>query len=302
MGTTLLVEDGMKKLKGKTMKTHQSHVYESIEKVTFHKIMRFAILLLFTGLLLGGCKPKEDLPEAKEGLTIVYIRHAEGGHNVKKDWETYTGIPEDQWPVWVGNHTIFSPAGRGRLERVPGKLKRYDFDFIASSSAWRSQNTILPYMKEVGAKGEVWPELAEIYHSNLILSPDLPIPEVKILGEGDPIELPAEEAAYFSLREDGLNNFKKPEFPRDHSDNVNETAACKVVIQRAVDLILERFDGTDKTILLAGHGSSGKGVLKLLLNDKLAGFPSIEHATIWVVQQQPNGEFKLKIFNDVPLD
>ena len=156
-------------------------------------------------------------------------------------------------------------------------------------------------MKEVGAKGEVWPELAEIYQSPLIIT-DLPIPDVKILGEGPAIELGEEEAQYFSLREDGQNEFKKPEFPRDHSDNVNETAASKVVIKRAVDMVLERFDGTDKTVLLAGHGSSGMGILRLLLNKELKGFPGIEHASIWMVEQQPNGEFKLKMYNDVPFD
>ncbi len=280
------------------MKAYQS----KLKTVTFHNLMRFGILLVFAGLSLGAYKPKADLPEPKEGLKIVYIRHAEGGHNVKKNWETYSEIPEDQWPVWVGKPNIFTPAGKGRLERVPGKLRRYHFDFIASSSAWRSRNTILPYMIEVGAKGEVWPELAELYQSSLIISPDLHIPDVKILGEGAPIELPAEEALYFSLHDDCLNEFKLPKFPKDHSDNVNETAASRVVLHRAVDMILERFDGTDKTILLAGHGSSGNGILRLLLKDEMTGFPAIEHANIWMVEQQPNGGFKLKICNDVPLD
>jgi hypothetical protein len=156
-------------------------------------------------------------------------------------------------------------------------------------------------MKEIGAKGEVWPELAELYQSSMIISPDLPAPKVKILGQGPPVELPAEETPYFSLRKDGLNSFKLPPFPRDHSQKEAETAASKVVLQRVLDMIQERFGGTDKTILLAGHGSSGKGILRLLTNDSLTDLPSITNTGIWMVEEQANGEFELLMYNDVPI-
>jgi broad specificity phosphatase PhoE len=240
--------------------------------------------------------------ESNAQLKIYYIRHAEGGHNVKKNWETYSEIPVNQWPAYVGDPNVFTPMGQGQLVRVSGKLKRYSFDFIASSPIWRTRNTILPYMKEVGATGEVWPELCEYYQSSLIVSPDLPTPTVKILGQGAPVDLPSEETPYFSLREDGLNNIKLPPFPRDHSDNVNETAASKVVIQHVLDLIQERFGGTDKVILLAGHGSSGKGILRMLTGDALTDLPSITNTGIWMVEEQANGEFKLKMYNDVPIE
>jgi broad specificity phosphatase PhoE len=239
--------------------------------------------------------------ESSAQLKIYYIRHAEGGHNVLRNWQTYSNIPEDQWPAYVGNPNIFTPMGQGQLDRVPRKLKRYDFDFIASSPIWRARNTILPYMKEVGAKGEVWPELCEYYQSSLIVSPDLPTPTVKILGQGEAIVLPPEEIPYFSLRDDGQNHIKLPPFPRDHSDKVNETAASRVVIQKVLDLIQERFGGTDKVILLAGHGSSGKGILRMLTNEPLTDLPSITNTGIWMVEEQANGEFELKMYNDVPI-
>jgi len=135
--------------------------------VAFRKLRRICVLIVV--VLLGVC-------ESNAQLKIYYIRHAEGGHNVLKNWETYSNIPKDQWPAYVGNPNEFTPMGKGQLARVPGKLKRYQFDFIASSSVWRARNTILPYMMEIGAKGEVWPELAELYHSLLIISPDLPTP------------------------------------------------------------------------------------------------------------------------------
>jgi hypothetical protein len=256
---------------------------------------RYLIVLTIAGLLMSG--------HAEAQLKIYYIRHAEGGHNVKKNWQTYSKIPEDQWPAYVGDPNVFTPMGKGQLNRVAGKLKRYKFDFIASSPIWRTRNTILPYMKEVGAKGEVWPELCEYWQSPLIISPDLPKPTVKILDEGAPIELSSEETPYFSLREDGLNEIKLPPFPKNPQlDNVIETAASQLVIQHVLDMIQERFGGTDATILLAGHGFSGKGILRMLTMDKLMDLPAITNTGIWMVEEQANGEFELKMFNDVPIE
>jgi hypothetical protein len=152
-------------------------------------------------------------------------------------------------------------------------------------------------------KGEIWPELAEIYATKLIISPDLPkyVSKEKILGAGDAITLLAEEEEpYFTLRKDGLNEFKKARFPRDHSESAKENAMAKVIIDRVLKLIDDRSDSY-KTILLSGHGSSGKAILRLLTNDPLNGFPQITNTGIWMVEQQEDGTFKLKMFNDVPL-
>ncbi len=48
-------------------------------------------------------------------------------------------------------------------------------------------------------------------------------------------------------------------------------------------------------------GSSGKAILRMLTKDPLIGFPGISNTGIWMVQQQPNGEFKLMMFNDAPV-
>lgn len=254
------------------------------------------IIFLFSSISSGWSQTK-----TKEGLKIYYIRHAEGGHNVKKNWEKHSEIPKDEWPAYVGDPNIFTPMGKGQLVRVPIKLKKYQFDFIASSPIWRTRNTILPYMKEVGAKGEVWPELAEQRASALILFADLPVPTDPILGEGRLIELPAEELPYFSLREDGKNQFKAPKVGTTREHDERSSAAARLVIQKALDMIQDRFGGTDKTILLAGHGSSGKAILRMLTKDPLLDLPAISNTGIWMVEEQPNGEFKLMIFNDVPL-
>lgn len=273
----------------------QPNSHSEMKILSIRNLMRFGVLLLFIGVFSDNC-------QAGEGLKIYYIRHAEGGHNVRKNWETYSGIPRDQWPAYVGNPDVFTPMGRGQLARVSGKLRKYHFDFIASSPSWRVHNTILPYMKTTGAKGEIWPELAEHRASALILSSDLPVPTDSILGAGKLIELPEEELPYFSIREDAKYCFKAPKVGTTREHDERSSASARLVIQQVLDMIQDRFGGTDKTILLAGHGSSGKAVLRMLTNDPLLDLPAITNTGIWMVEEQENGEFKLMMFNDVPLE
>ena len=69
---------------------------------------------------------------AEAGLKIYYIRHAEGGHNVREQWED-SNVPEAEWPDYVGDPNQFTELGKSQLEAVPAKLREleYRFDFIA---------------------------------------------------------------------------------------------------------------------------------------------------------------------------
>ena len=98
--------------------------------------------------------------QANAGLKIYYIRHAQGGHNVKTAWEK-KDVPKTEWPSYVGNPDMFTPKGKQQVIAATEKLKAYQFDFIASSPMWRARNTILPYLKVTQSKAEVWPELRE---------------------------------------------------------------------------------------------------------------------------------------------
>jgi len=135
---------------------------------------------------------------AEAGLKIYYIRHAEAGHNVKKDWEE-KGVPESEWPDYVGDSRMFTPKGKEQLAKATKKLKGIDFDFIAASPMWRTRNTILPFLKQTDSKAEIWPELHESSGSGDILDDDLPELTIPILGAGDLIEIPEEEAPYFGV-------------------------------------------------------------------------------------------------------
>lgn len=245
------------------------------------------ILLLLSVVIFGASSSEAQ-------LKIYYIRHAEGGHNVKKAWEK-KGIPESEWPSYVGNPNVFTPRGEAEVLMATAKLQDYSFDFIASSNIWRVRNTILPYLKATNQTAEVWPELREGPGMLTILSEDIPDLDIPILNLGDPIELPEEEKDYFVLREDSPNDYKK--YPTDSEMNL-KVAYLKHVSLHAIDMIEKRFGGTDKTILLAGHNSSGVSLLKLLLKKDPEDKRGITSSGMWMVEQQEDGTYQLKIYNN----
>ena len=235
---------------------------------------------------------------ATAGLKIYYIRHAEGGHNVKKAWQD-KGIPESEWPAYVGNPNIFTPKGLKQLEAGTKKLQQYKFDFVAASPAWRAHNTIAPYLKLRNQKTEIWPELREGKGMVTILSKDIPDVKEEILNKGEALILTKEESQYSVLRPDGKNNYSK--YAKGSSDN-EKVAYMKHVTLHAIKLIEKRFGGSDQSILLAGHNSAGVSLLKLLLKEAPSGEArrGLINTGIWMVEQQQDGSYELKMYNDKP--
>lgn len=252
------------------------------------RIVALALALtVFSGDLFAG------------GLKIVYIRHAEGGHNVKADWEA-RGIPESEWPSYVGDGDVFTPKGEKEVQIATEKLKKYDFDLIATSPLWRARNTILPYLKATGQKAEVWPELKEGTGMTLILSEKLPEVKRTILNKGDVIHVPKKERDFMERRHGAKHHWRK--YPSRSSDQV-KTAYMKHVTEHAIARIKEQFGGTESTILLAGHNSSGVSLLKLLLGKEPGGAVArrgINNVGLWMVEEQEDGTFKLLLYNDEP--
>ena len=231
--------------------------------------------------------------QADAGLKIYYIRHAQGGHNVKRAWEK-KDVPKSEWPAYVGNPDIFTPAGEKQVVAATEKLKEYSFDFIASSPMWRARNTILPYLKETQRKAEVWPELREGRGYGSILSKDIPDVQDEILNRGEPITLPEEEQPFFVLRDDAENNYSG--YP-DKSPGMVRAAYLKHATVSAIKLIEKRFGGTDQSILLAGHGTAGRTLLTLLLQDESWFKTGIRNTGIWMVEQQADGSYLLRMYN-----
>jgi broad specificity phosphatase PhoE len=235
---------------------------------------------------------------ANAGLKIYYIRHAEGGHNVKKAWEA-KGIPKSEWPAYVGDPDVFTPTGLKEVLIGTQKLQKYNFDLVASSPLWRARNTVLPYLKARNQKAEVWPELKEAAGMLTILDDDLPEVKADILNKGKAIEIPENEKAFFEVRPGAENHYKSA--PKGSSDQL-KVAYTKHVSLHVIKLIEERFGGSEKSILLAGHNSAGVSLLKLLIQESPTGEArrGLDNVGIWMVEQQEDGSYELKMYNDQP--
>lgn len=233
---------------------------------------------------------------AHAGLKIYYIRHAQGGHNVKKEWQQ-KGVPEAEWPAYVGNPNMFTPQGLKEVVGATKKLQKYRFDFIASSPLWRCRNTIQPYLKATKQQAEIWPELREAPGMRSILSEDLPEVTEEILNRDKAIQIEKDEQAFFSLRPDGKNHYAS--YPKGCAEEL-KVAYTKHVSQHVIALVEKRFGNTEKSILLAGHNSSGVSLLKLLLKEEPTGKAQrgLGNATIWMVERQDDGSYILKMYND----
>jgi broad specificity phosphatase PhoE len=233
--------------------------------------------------------------DAQAGLKIYYIRHGEAGHNVRDAWRN---VPKDQWPAYVGNENMFTPKGETQVKAVPAKLEKFHFDFIAVSPMWRTRHTILPYLTATGLTGEIWPELHETPYPAQIEAPGLPKASRSILDKGPAIQIPTDESSFFRLRQDG-----KREFRLSTTTDPQFSADMHFVIGQLLGRIREQFGNSDKSILLVGHGSNGKALLKVLAPK---GLPEkdfwLKNTGVWMAEEQPDGSFKLEMLNDEPVE
>ena len=259
-------------------------------RTNHHQIKPYILLTIISSVVLSNI--------ANAGLKIYYIRHAEAGHNVKKAWQA-KGIPESEWPAYVGNPDAFTPKGITQVAIATEKLQKYHFDFVATSPSWRTRNTIAPYLKVTNKQAEIWPELREGYGMLKILDPNIPDVQEEILNKGEAIVVTEEESAYLRLRPGGENNH--PNCPRSRSDN-EKVAYLKHVSLNAIKVIEERFGGSDQSILLVGHNSSGVSLMKLLLQKEPTIRRGLYATGMWMVEQQEDGSYELKMYNNEPYE
>ena len=146
-------------------------------------------------------------------------------------------------------------------------------------------------------KAELWPELGEFdrFSTNLTSGLTLPPPSKDLFTGGDPIALPDQEKSAFMLREDGRKFFKV------HTDTMQVAADLNAVAEKTVDLIRARFGGSDKSIVLVGHGNSGRLLLHALLKNSDAWKTILTNTGIWMAEEQRDGTFKLRLLNDAPV-
>jgi len=230
-------------------------------------------------------------PACQAGLKLYFLRHAEAGHNVLDQWENK---PRDQWPAYVGDPDAFTPEGERQVAACTDRLKKYHFDFIAVGPAWRTRNTVAPYLKETGQKAEIWPELWEF--GSLDKQHDFvpPPPPSTNLFKGDAIRLSGSDQGIFTLREDGQRLFHLGHTP------AQKAADRWAVVQKDIELIHKRFGGSDKSILLVSHGNIGALLLEALTQDKELLKVTLLNNSLSILEEQPDGRFKLRLLNDRP--
>ena len=78
-------------------------------------------------------------------------------------------------------------------------------------------------------------------------------------------------------------------------------ADVNAVVEKLVSLVRARFAGSDKSILLVGHGNSGRLLLHALLKNGDAWKTELANTGIWMAEEQADGSFKLRLLNDAPV-
>ena len=247
--------------------------------------LALAVLVLFATALPSSA-----------ALKIYYLRHAESGGNVSKAFEK---IPPAERPPYVGNADTFSPLGWKQAAAVPDTLGPYRFDFIAVSPLWRTRNTIRPYLHLHARTAEVWPELREFGNTGERLSflgrADLPPPASDFAANGPQLQLAGEDARLFRLRADSTRDF---DFLRGGAAGAADlTENMRLIVAR----LRREFGGTDKSILLVGHGTAGAHLLRYLTGDDYPLKTGLKNASLWLAEEQPDGTFRLTLANSAPL-
>ncbi|MBN1268054.1 MAG: histidine phosphatase family protein [Kiritimatiellae bacterium] len=207
------------------------------------------------------------------GLEVYLVRHAETMGNV-------TGNYSEE------NQCTFSPRGLQQIRDLPAKIGDLRFDHILVSPAWRTQQTILPYLQATGQRGELCPEVEEADCG--IRGDELPAGEPP---RGPPMQIVPEGAACFFVPEVASARHYAP---RHRADGLT-------IMKRGADLIRTRFGGKDQRILVVTHSCTGSRLMELLLGLPAQGTMGPGNAALSHLVEKGDGRFELLVFNDEPL-
>ncbi len=228
-------------------------------------------------------------PAAAE-LTVYYVRHGQGGHNISARY-LWRHVPPSQWIHWagkIGNPNVFTPMGEEQVIGLTTNLAAFTFDVIAVSPMWRARHTILPYLKASGRSAEIWPELTE---SNFPGDPFAALTEQaesNLWAGADDLQVPEGEQAYFHLRPDDAGRRLLA---------IHTPAEAGALAHRVESMLCERFGTNDVRVLLVGHSYAGHALLRSLIGDPAAEFKLLGNTYMWKVTRAPDGVFRVH-YND----
>lgn len=199
-------------------------------------------------------------------LEIYFVRHAETMANVSGVHNTETS-------------STFSQRGEAQIKALTRQLKGHQFDAILVSSLPRALNTVLPYLRESSQTGEVWPELAECCWQSPQSSPT----KGELVTDA-PITLSQEQRRYFTFR-DSASQFDY------RNDSYNDGVAR---VSHAVQLLKQRYFGTNQTILIVAHYHSGQVLFSQLLGVPRQQLPSLKNGQLLHLHQDDAGRIHLQ--------
>jgi broad specificity phosphatase PhoE len=207
------------------------------------------------------------------GLDVYILRHGETMGNVTGDYSEQ-------------NQRTFSPNGLKQVEDVPNRLQGLPIHHILVSPLWRTQHTILPYLKATGMQAEIFPAIEEC---------DCGIngrePDVGLTLRKQAAEIIEEGTNYFFFSGDLATARYAPTHPAEGA----------AILREAVDQILSRFGGTTQSVLLVTHSCTGGRLMELLLGLPPQGMLAPANAVVSHVRQRPDGGFDLLAYNGEPL-
>ena len=227
---------------------------------------------------------------ASAELTVYYVRHGQGGHNISARY-LWRYVPPSQWIFWagkIGNPNVFTPMGAEQVAGLTTNLAAFEFDLIAVSPMWRARNTILPYLKASGRSAEIWPELTESDFPGDPFASLTAQAESNLWAGVDDLQVPEEEQAYFHLRPDGTGRRRLA---------INTPAEAGALARRVEAMLGERFGTNDVRVLLVGHSYAGQALLRKLMGDPAAEYKLLGNTYMWKVTRAPDGTFHLH-YND----
>ena len=232
-----------------------------LTKLLFTFFVFGAAVLYFT---VGYCSSPV---QKKQGLKIYITRHAETMGNVSGNYSKK-------------NQRTFSSKGLSQIENINEKFKDYHFDCIFVSPTYRTQQTILPYLKTHNMVGEIWPEIEE---GGFNITPETK--PSKIISRGEEIEL--FDNRYFRLRTPS-DDFRYR--PRNASEGLAQFIKARNCILK--------YASTGKSILLVCHYGTGDRIMEILLGLNPKGSFSPKNAATTLLEEQPNGSFQMVLYND----
>ncbi len=216
-----------------------------------------------------------------EYLKLYFVRHGESFGNVAQASgrldETFDASQQGE----------LTPTGRAQAEALAERLEPYVFDHILCSPLPRARDTILPFLRRRGLAAELWPEFVEMPGNNRAGATRVR----EDLFCGAPIEIPAEQRAFFTLRED--------EPGRRCPSDVNYPEGL-VLVQKACERLLGLYDRKNVRILFVGHACNGSRVLERLLGIEPVGRFWHPNTAMSFIEQMADGRFVVRTISHMP--